>query len=282
VLNGRSAKLLIALIAGVMSGCAYTTIEPGHVGIKIEQTGHQRGVQDFPIKTGRVWYNPVNENVLDFNTAIQQYTWTQNVNEGNAANEEMCFKSSDFLTFCADVNAAFKVIPDKAPSFYIQFRSDDMKVFVHGFFRNVIRDDLTKFAGNYSADDLNGKGQEEFLESATQAAKAELLTYGVDLIKLGFAHPPRPPEQIQKAINNKLEAVQNAIRVENELRQSEAEAKKMIAEAEGKAKANQVEMQSITPQLLQMRAIEKWNGTLPQAIGGSGAIPFIQIQGGGK
>jgi regulator of protease activity HflC (stomatin/prohibitin superfamily) len=157
-----------------------------------------------------------------------------------------------------------------------------MKVFVHGFFRNVIRDDLTKFAGNYSADDLNGKGQEEFLESATQAAKAELLTYGVDLIKLGFAHPPRPPEQIQKAINNKLEAVQNAIRVENELRQSEAEAKKMIAEAEGKAKANQVEMQSITPQLLQMRAIEKWNGTLPQAIGGSGAIPFIQIQGGGK
>lgn len=266
----------VVAISGIGSGCAYTTIEPGHVGIKVEQTGSQRGVQDFPVKTGRVWYNPVNEFVLDFNTSVQQYTWTKDKVEGRADNEEMCFKSSDFLIFCADVNAAFKVIDEKAPQFYVQFRNDDIDKFVHGFFRNVIRDSLTKYATLYSADDLNGAKQDEMLIKVTDASRAELLGYGVNLIKLGFAHPPRPPEQIQKAINLKLEAVQNAIRTENELRQTEAEAKKKIAEAEGKAKANQAEILSITPQLLQMRALEKWDGKLP-VVNGSGGSMILDL-----
>jgi hypothetical protein len=60
---------------------------------------------------------------------------------------------------------------------------------------------------------------------------------GHRLTPTGFAHPPRPPQAIVDAINNKLAAVQRAIRAENELRQAEAEAKKQIAAAEGKAKS---------------------------------------------
>lgn len=268
--------LAVTALAVTMGGC-YTTIPPGHVGIKVQQTGSQRGVQDFPIKTGRVFFNPFNENVLDYPTNVQQYTWTASQNEGKknkegvSPNEEMCFKSADFLTFCADVNAAFKVMEDKAPHFYVQFRSDDIEQFIHGFFRNVIRDDFTKFGGNYTADDLNGAKQDELLTKVKEAATAELLTYGVQLIKLGFAHPPRPPPAIQEAINLKLKAVQDSIRVENELRQAKAQAAKQVAEAQGKADSNRIEMQSITPQLLQMRALEKWDGKMPIVQGGAGS-----------
>lgn len=271
----KTSTPLLATAALLMTGC-YTTVGPGHVGIKVEQTGHQRGVQDFPVKTGRVFYNPFNEDVLDFNTSVQQYTWTANVGEGHPTNEEMCFKSSDFLIFCADVNAAFKIVEDKAPQFYVNFRDADTDKFIHGFFRNVMRDSFTKFAATYTSDDINGGKQDELLVKVTTASRAELLTYGVDLIKLGFAHPPRPPPEIQQAITAKLTAVQRAIQVENELRSAEAEAKKKIAEAEGKAKANQVEMSSLTPQLLQMRALEKWDGHLPQ-VNGSTALPFLNL-----
>jgi regulator of protease activity HflC (stomatin/prohibitin superfamily) len=273
----RRVGLLLAILGiSVISPGCYSTIGPGHVGIKVEQTGHQRGVQDFPAQTGRVWYNPINEDVLDFNTSIIQYTWTRSADEGKQANEEMCFKSSDFMMFCADVNAAFKVQEDKAPFFYVKFRDADTDKFIHGFFRNVIRDSFTKFAAGYTTDQLNGSGQDEMLGKVFEASKSELDTYGVQLIKLGFAHPPRPPEAITQAINNKLAAVQRAIQAENELRQAEAEAKKQIAAAEGKAKSNQIEMSSLTPQLLQMRALEKWDGHLPQVNGG-GALPFINI-----
>lgn len=272
----RSVILLLLPVA-CMTGC-YTTVGPGHVGIKVEQTGHQRGVQDFPIQTGRVFYNPFNEDVLEFNTSVQQYTWTANVGEGHPTNEEMCFKSSDFLIFCSDVNAAFKIIEDKAPHFYVNFRDADTDKFIHGFFRNVLRDSFTKFAAQYTSDDINGVKQDELLVKVTEASKTELATYGVQLLKLGFAHPPRPPPEIQKAITAKLEAVQRAIQVENELRSSEGEAKKKIAEAEGKARANQVEMSSLTPQLLQMRALERWDGHLPQ-VNGSQALPFLNLGG---
>jgi len=53
----------------------------------------------------------------------------------------------------------------------------------------------------------------------------------------------------------------------------------MIEAANGKAKAIQVEASAIAnnPLVLQLRALEKWNGILPQYVG-SGSIPFIQIK----
>ncbi len=284
--------LAVAALAVVLNGCAYTTVEPGHVGIKIEQTGSQRGVQDFPVKTGRVFYNPINEYVLEYPTNVQQYTWTHETGEGKPLNEEVCFKSAESLIFCADVNAAFRVIDEKAPQFYVKFRNDDINAFVHGFFRNVLRDSFTKHASNYTTDDLNGSKQQALLETVTTETKAELLGYGVELIKLGFAHPPRPPAQIQEAITAKLKAVQDGVRIQNELASTQAEAKKVIAkyegeaqaviaQAKGKAEANRIEQQSITPQLLQMRAVEKWDGRLPtvQAAGSSTILDLNGIRG---
>ena len=62
--NRSGMMLLMAAIAGASffaTGCA-KTIPPGHVGIVVNQYGSQKGVADFPLKTGRVWYNPVERN----------------------------------------------------------------------------------------------------------------------------------------------------------------------------------------------------------------------------
>lgn len=54
--------LLFSIVASAVGsiGC-YRVVAPGHVGIIVKQSGSDRGVQDFPIQSGRVWYNPVNE-----------------------------------------------------------------------------------------------------------------------------------------------------------------------------------------------------------------------------
>jgi len=113
---------------------------------------------------------------------------------------------------------------------------------------------------------------------------ARVEPFGVNVIALGYAASPRPPEAVATAINAKIAAIQKANQTENELRQSEAEAKKTVAAAEGTAKANDLISRSINAQLVlwqqltvQQKAIEKWNGQLPQYSGG-GAIPFIQVQ----
>jgi hypothetical protein len=53
--------------------------------------------------------------------------------------------------------------------------------------------------------------------------------------------------------------------------------KRTIAEARGKAEALTIESNALksNPQILELRALEKWNGTLPQVTGG--AVPFINL-----
>ena len=68
------------------------------------------------------------------------------------------------------------------------------------------------------------------------------------------------PEVITKAINAKNAAIQEAQRVENELKVAEANARKLIVQAEAEAKANELRKQSLNQLLIQQQFIEKWDG----------------------
>lgn len=74
-----------------------------------------------------------------------------------------------------------------------------------------------------------------------------------------------------QAVNNKNQAIQEAMRAENELKVAQAEAAKIIATAEGERQANELRMKSLTPLLLQQELINKWDGKLPVY----GAVPQL-------
>jgi regulator of protease activity HflC (stomatin/prohibitin superfamily) len=79
------------------------------------------------------------------------------------------------------------------------------------------------------------------------------------------------------AIEAKVTAEQSALAAKNKLEQIKFEAEQRVAEAKGKAEAITIESNALrsNPQILEMRALEKWNGTLPQVMGG--AVPFISL-----
>ena len=60
--------------------------------------------------------------------------------------------------------------------------------------------------------------------------------------------------------------------------EADAEAYKVLAEAEAEAKALELirKQLELNTQLIDYRAVDKWDGTVPQYIGG-GAVPFIDI-----
>lgn len=79
---------------------------------------------------------------------------------------------------------------------------------------------------------------------------------------------------------------QDAQKAENEVQKAKAEAEIAIAKANGEgqsilikaqaqAKANQLLSASISPTLVQYKAIEVWDGKLPQVSGGN--TPFINL-----
>lgn len=283
------------LLLPVFSGC-WRTVEPGYVGIKVNMSGDDRGVDQLPLETGRVFYNPFTQTVFQYPTFVHTAVWTKDLNEGHAVNEEITFTTQDQMVVAADISIAYKLKQKKVPWFYVMFRNDELEVFTHGFMRNLAREKFDGCAGRYKIEQIMGDNLPFLTEVRGQLQKA-LDTIGVEIEQFGLVGAPRPPTTVIEAINAKVGATQNAIKAENEVRMAEAEAKKRIAEAtgeararvalaEGEAQANKALASSLSDALLKWRglaiqeqAIAKWNGARPQVEGtGSGLMLQLPIQ----
>jgi regulator of protease activity HflC (stomatin/prohibitin superfamily) len=89
-------------------------------------------------------------------------------------------------------------------------------------------------------------------------------------------------QEFNKAIESKQTAEQNALRAKRDLDRIRVEAEQKIASARAEAEALRLQRQVISPELIQLRqieaqikAIEKWDGKLPNVTGGT--VPFIQV-----
>ena len=165
---------------GRLTGC-YKVVTPGNVGIIVKQAGTDRGVQDFPIQSGRVWYNPINEVVLTYPTFVQRAVWTASTQEGRPFNDEISFQSAEGLRFTADVNVSYELAREQVPRFYVRFRNDDLDGFTHGFFRDAVRNGF-KVSTDYRAEDINGVKQAELIERVLEQVKQTMSPFGVEVV----------------------------------------------------------------------------------------------------
>ena len=280
----KSLKMaVLPMIIALMfftTGC--TRIAPGHVGIVVNAYGSDKGVQSYPVVTGQQWFNPITTSILEYPTFMQTAVWTKSHSEGNPVNEEMTFTSSEGVLVTGDISLSYQLMAEQIPGFYVKFRNDDLKGFTHGFLRNVARDSFNEESVKFTTEELNSSKKEVFLNGVKDRMNAKVTPYGVKIEQFGFVGALRLPDNVVAAFNAKIQATQQAIMVENQLRSAEAEAKKRIAAAEGEAKSNEILTRSLSPQLLQWRTLElrehaiaKWNGVPPKYIGGKATAPFM-------
>ena len=82
--------------------------------------------------------------------------------------------------------------------------------------------------------------------------------------------------EIQKAINAKFSSEQLLVTQENNnnviISKANAEAQAKLIQAEAEADANRKLAESLTPELIDMKQLEKWNGELPQIVSDSTVI----------
>lgn len=84
------------------------------------------------------------------------------------------------------------------------------------------------------------------------------------------------------AIEAKVTAEQNALAAKNKLEQVKYEKEQRITQAQGEAEAIRIQVQAITQQggqsYVQLKAIEKWNGTVPVTMIPGASVPFINLK----
>ncbi|MDD6992041.1 MAG: prohibitin family protein [Oscillospiraceae bacterium] len=79
------------------------------------------------------------------------------------------------------------------------------------------------------------------------------------------------------AIEAKQTAQQNALKAEQDLQRIKVEAEQTVAQAQAEAEAYRLKSEQITPQMIAMEYIDKWDGKLPAVAGGDSSSMLIDI-----
>lgn len=285
----------IGILSMLVTGC--NRIEPGYAGIKVNQAGSAKGVEDYPIQTGWVFYNPLTEKIYEYPTFQQNVIWTRDPIEGSPSNEEISFNCKGGAAIAADVSMSGKFQTEKIPFVFVKFRAEP-HVIAHNYLRNEVRDALQRIAATYDPMDIIGEKRGEFLDLVKKEVEHRVGDWWV-IDYITFANKLRMDPRIEESINTIIAQKQQTAASELKVKQKQAEADQKVAEAEGEARskkaiaegeaqsillrakaqseANRVLAESLTPVLVQYTAVEKWNGQLSQFSGGSTPIPFINI-----
>lgn len=249
-------------------------VAPGHVGVVVDLFGDSRGVESKELHVG-MHFIPPWKTVYQFPIFEQNHTW-----EGDK--ESFSFQTSEGLAVSAEVGITYHLCSDCIPIIFAKYRRG-MDEITHTFIRNYVRDAINKSASKMKIEDLYGSAKEVFFDDVQNHVREDLKEIGIVISRIYLIGRFHFPQTVVSALNSKIEAIQRAQQRENELREAEAEAKKQIAKAEGQAKcallqaeaeakANTILANSVTPQLIQWQATQKWDGKLPQVVGHDSGI----------
>ncbi len=112
-------------------------------------------------------------------------------------------------------------------------------------------------------------GIEEFVK--TRLAPYHIIAETTSITNFSFS------QQYEQAIEAKVTAQQQAEKAQNDLTRIRTEAEQRVARAEAEAKELRLQREQLSPELIQLRTIEKWNGELPQFIVGGGTLPMLDV-----
>ncbi len=294
----RRIVLGIALLIGLgfLLDATLMRIDAGHVGIKVKLAGSARGVQDIPVVTGWVMYNPLTEQIVSFPISVQNVVWTASANEGRTVDESITFSSQEGVNVNSDIGLSFHIDSAKAPHLYLRFRQPDVLILADGYVRNAVREAFNDIASRMAVQEIYGAGKGKLVADVSARLRDVLGNDGFIIDQLTINGALRLPENVAQAINRAMEATQNAIQAENRVRQVRAEAEQNVAQAHGgaeaarqraegeadailiraraDAKSNEIIRLSTTGTVLQYRAIERWDGKLPMMQSGD-KLPLL-------
>ena len=253
---------ILAIVLSIFLFASCERIDAGHVGVKVNLYGDDKGVADVTEVTGIVFYNPLSSSIYEFPTFIQHKEYKDD--------NSFVVNSKDGSEFHVSPIINYSVKREKVPYIFGKYRRSLSEI-EDGFLKTNIYDAFRMTANAYTAEELISNRQ--LFETKVRA------TLDAGLVKEGFLINQLTsnlvyPNTFKKAIEAKNNAVQQALMAENRVKTAEAQAKIKVATAEGNAQslliqarataeANSLKQRTLTPLLLQLEYINKWDGKLP-------------------
>ncbi|GCL34920.1 MULTISPECIES: prohibitin family protein [Sphaerospermopsis] len=218
-------------------------------------------VQDTVLDEGLHPIIPIVTTVKKLNVRVQQNSF----NAGAA--------SKDLQKITTELAVNWHIDPLKVNRVFQQV--GDEELIVNGIMTPAVSEVLKAATAKKTAEEIITK-RTELKEEIDANLKGRLEPYGVivdDVSLVNFSFSP----EFSRAIEAKQIAEQEAKQASFIAQKATQEAQAEVNRAKGQAEAQRLQRLTLTPELLQKQAIEKWDGRFPMVMGGNGAVPLINI-----
>jgi len=242
-------------------------VDAGQIGVKTEWGA----VQEEPLAERFHWVNWFGEDIVNIDARVQKIEA-----EAHASSKDLqVVTTRSALNYRLHPAHVVDVYPDIGELEQVQRNIIDP----------VLREAVKTATARYNAEELITKRPEVKAEITHYVeetlSRSYLMVTDLSIVNFRF------DKKYQDAIEAKQVAEQKALTAQNDLRRIEVEAQQAAARAEGEAKAALIEARAeserqellrktITPELVQWEAIQKWNGALP-TVNAGGELPMVVL-----
>jgi regulator of protease activity HflC (stomatin/prohibitin superfamily) len=224
--------LIITGICGLMASCA--VVRPGEVGIR-QKLGN---LSDKIHTQGPVAFNPFTTKVVK--TSIQT----------NDLELALNLPSKEGLSVNAQISILYRLEKNKVPSIIKTYG-----LAYEGIISNVFRSASADVCSRFFAKDMHS-GMRATIEKEIKVQMENILKEQGIIIESVLMKSIQLPDGLSKSIERKLQAEQEAMRMEFVLQQEKLEAERIIIQAEGTRDAQLILSQGLSEQILKLRSIE--------------------------
>lgn len=169
----------------------------------------------------------------------------------NAEDEELSALSSNGATIRMDVTVRYKPRANTIPYLHTTYGQDYYQRLIQPELRSAARE----IVGRYTPEELYSTRRNELQDLIFQQVQEVAGTEYVD-VQAVLIRDVVLPEQVRRAIENKLEEEQRVEQAALSVRRAEQEAARKRVEAQGDADRARIVTQSLTPQFIRWQGIE--------------------------
>lgn len=237
---------ILLLLIGLFTA-SIVQIEAGHVGVQ-KLFGN---VQSKVLYSGLHLINPLLD-VESIETRTQNYTMSGVHTEGDHVGDDAIrVLSADGLEVTIDLTVLYRVVPESAPDLYKQIGLDYKDKIVRPVSRTKIRDN----AVYYDAVALYSSRRDEFQGRIYKTIEDEFKRRGLILENL-LVRNITLPTSVKNAIESKINAEQEAQKMQFVLQKERQEADRKRVEAQGIADYQRIINENLTDKQLQYEQIK--------------------------
>jgi regulator of protease activity HflC (stomatin/prohibitin superfamily) len=179
--------------------------------------------------------------------------------------------SKDLQTVATEIVLNYHLLPDKVDKILQNIGLELEKRVIDPSVQEIVKGVTARF----TAEELITKRQ-LVKDEIKSALEQRLMNSFIQLDELNITDF-QFSNVFKEAIESKQTAEQLALKAERDLTRIKIEGEQKVVTARAEAESQRIQKETISPIILQLRAIEKWDGKFPQVIGGTGAMPFINI-----